>query len=474
MADVRYNEGVVDAQPQVQAPQDEQNIQPKIGAGMQQLGAGATKAGDFFGQVAADNAFNQYQEGATKILHGDPKAIGPDGQVGSDLGYLGLKGRAALDARPGVEEKLDALQQQIYSGLQTPMQQSQFETYSRRYRAAAASEIGSHADQQTNNWYMQVTTDTAKNKLDEISAKPLDAPTVLNAASDLVNAYTKQAEINGAVKGDPVWNAAVQKAKKDAFQAQVKAIGAADPARAMRMLQRNPDLAGQDYPALYSDFRTRANDQVGTGFVTQRVQNYTGQAQANFQNAPINPTQPIYQQAATDISGGMSPAALARTVAIESGGKDVTNASGHVGYGQFSDATWRAYGNGGNPHDFHDSVLAIQRYAAANAAYLAPRLGRPPTDAELYLAHQQGPVGAAALLMNPNAPAASIVGERAVLANGGRPGMTAGQYAAMWTHKFNGTSPAPGSPVAADLPRPRPCRPSPIRCPPLHRPNPVR
>ncbi len=73
-------------------------------------------------------------------------------------------------------------------------------------------------------------------------------------------------------------------------------------------------------------------------------------------------------------------------------------------------------------------------------------LGRPATGAELYLAHQQGPQGAAALLHNPTANAVSVLtplygsaakAQAAITQNGGTPDMTAGQFANMWESKYN-------------------------------------
>jgi len=88
----------------------------------------------------------------------------------------------------------------------------------------------------------------------------------------------------------------------------------------------------------------------------------------------------------------------------------------------------------------HRVENAAIQLAQNNKAELTKALGRPPTDAELYLAHQQGAEGASGLLSNPNAPASSIVGAKAVLSNGGNLNMTAGQFANLWLNKYNGTS----------------------------------
>src|ERR1700761_9595297 len=112
MAQVNYNQGVSEVAPSEDAPNDYNNNRASpqafgagIGQGEEALGQGAQVAGKFFGKVAADDASNNYQDFATKLLHGDPNKTNPDGTP--DTGYLGLKGRAALDARPGVQKQLD-------------------------------------------------------------------------------------------------------------------------------------------------------------------------------------------------------------------------------------------------------------------------------------------------------------------------------------------------------------------------------
>src|SRR5271167_4317146 len=106
MANVPYNEGIPSVSPSEDTPNDYQSArgaEPEAfgglyAQGLKQFGQGAEVAGKFFGQVAADNANNDYQDFTTKLLYGDPSKTGADGNP--DTGYFGLKGRAALDARP--------------------------------------------------------------------------------------------------------------------------------------------------------------------------------------------------------------------------------------------------------------------------------------------------------------------------------------------------------------------------------------
>ncbi len=92
-------------------------------------------------------------------------------------------------------------------------------------------------------------------------------------------------------------------------------------------------------------------------------------------------------------------------------------------------------------------MLATQRYAAANNRALTSALGRTPDDAELYLAHQQGPGGAVKLLTHPGVRAGDLVGDAAIKGNGGNPDAPASAFTAMWTNKFNHTHGAPPVPT---------------------------
>lgn len=147
---------------------------------------------------------------------------------------------------------------------------------------------------------------------------------------------------------------------------------------------------------------------------------------------------------------GLPSGYLGRTAQLESSmGKNMDNPNSSAGGPfQFIDSTARQYGLT-NKYDWAQSTDAASRLARDNMAILSRALGRSPTGAELYLAHQQGAGGAAKLLSNPNARAADVVGADAVRLNGGDANMSAGQFANIWLNKFNRTSggSAPSAPA---------------------------
>lgn len=159
---------------------------------------------------------------------------------------------------------------------------------------------------------------------------------------------------------------------------------------------------------------------------------------------------------------GIDPEYLRRTAQVESGGgRNLSNPmSSAKGPFQFIDSTAKQYGLT-DPNDPVQSADAAARLALDNKNALTKTLGREPTPGELYLAHQQGAGGAAKLLQNPNQPAVGLLGQSAVINNGGSPAMTGAQFAQGFTRKFDDSAalppnarpagPANSSPVAQAL-----------------------
>jgi hypothetical protein len=233
-----------------------------IGEGAQKLGAGALNAAHFYGQVAADNAANEFQDRSSKILYGDPErqVMGPDGQMQTDTGYFGLKGRAALDKRKETERGLDDLLQQTRSGLTSPAQQLEFDNITRRYRSYLGGQIGRHADTEYSVWNTHVNKATADLQIDHIARTAYDEDQFLHGLEDLKRARVRQAQIMG---GGDLIPAALASAERDAIKARVQSIGVKDPTLALRILDDNRDMAGAEYDNLANPLRARAMQQDG-------------------------------------------------------------------------------------------------------------------------------------------------------------------------------------------------------------------
>jgi GH24 family phage-related lysozyme (muramidase) len=239
------------------------NPGPGIGGGLIALGTGAQQMGEFFGQAAADDAYNQFEEGTNKIMFGEPGKMvpGPDGKPVPDTGYMGLKGRAALDAREGTVKALDGLRDTVKGHLTTLKQDSSFDRISRRYKAIIDGQIGTHARTQGNVYASNVNSASAKLAMDEIAANPNDEAKLSEGLDKLVRARVRQAELQGG--GPELILEAERSARRDGMSAHIQSIAVEDPARALRMIERNKPMLGVNYDNLYNSVRSKADQQIG-------------------------------------------------------------------------------------------------------------------------------------------------------------------------------------------------------------------
>lgn len=131
---------------------------------------------------------------------------------------------------------------------------------------------------------------------------------------------------------------------------------------------------------------------------------------------------------------------LERTAQIESSGDPSAQNENSSAGGLFQqiDSNAREFGVT-NRFDALQSTVGAAKFARQNAAKLRGVLGREPTGAELYLAHQQGGGGAASLLRDRNRPVRELLSADAIRLNGGNLNMTAGQFADLWINKWNGS-----------------------------------
>jgi hypothetical protein len=147
---------------------------------------------------------------------------------------------------------------------------------------------------------------------------------------------------------------------------------------------------------------------------------------------------------------------LPRTAQIESGmGQKIYNPSSQA-MGWFQHIPSTAKARGIDPLDFQQSSTDAAKMAQENRNILRQQAGiDDPTGAHLYLAHQQGPGGAVALLKNSDQPAADVltqiyqrnikdpeqarkVAMSAIINNGGKADMTAGDFAARIMGTYTG------------------------------------
>lgn len=247
------------------APDDYQHVQSTpdafggaIARGVEQLGAGATQASMFYGQVAADNATNNWREQADKILYGDPNNTDPaTGQP--DTGYFGKVGAAAMQARPEVMQKLDELKQEQIEGLSTPRSREQFETDTRRYRMAFDSQVSEHADRQQKTWMASTFDSTTQLNLAALARDPNNANLYADTRDEVRKAEVRKAQL---ITGEEP-RLAILRADQQVAEIQVRALlGSGDAVGAMKALNNNREIlsSAKDYDSLNFLVTSKAND----------------------------------------------------------------------------------------------------------------------------------------------------------------------------------------------------------------------
>lgn len=109
---------------------------------------------------------------------------------------------------------------------------------------------------------------------------------------------------------------------------------------------------------------------------------------------------------AVEQKAGLPVGYIGRLFQIESGGNPDARTGSHRGLAQLSPGLETRYGiTDENRADPMAQAAAVAQEATEQAPQLAQVLGRKVSAADLYLAHQQGVVGAAALMTHPDEPA---------------------------------------------------------------------
>src|ERR1041385_1460159 len=159
----------------------------------------------------------------------------------------------------------------------------------------------------------------------------------------------------------------------------------------------------------------------------------------NSYNQYLDPNSDIIKKVIKTYPHGFSTKGLVTTILIESGGNPnaESEGGGYVGLGQVGLSEYEEYGpKGGHRLNPEDNLMCVCNLAQCNSHLLRHGLGREPTDAEIYLAHQQGGMGALKLIKHPNTRAGDLVGDSHIRENGGNANNPAFVFVQHWTNKF--------------------------------------
>ncbi len=266
-----------------------------IGQGEQALGQGALKAGQFYGEVAADNATNQYMAGARKILFGDPDKpwldgsgqpiLDNDGKPQADRGLFGLQGDEAMRAAPQKIKALEDLRTQLGAGMLTGASALKFDAETRRMQNYHNDLIGRHVEAEAHQWAHEVEQAGIENHKLAIGQAALsgDWGEVAKHEKDLIGMHIRQASRLGG--GNELLTQANNRGQIESKVAQIAATAPTNPALAESILNDNRGLlAGSGhYDALSNLVRgyvDREDREYDKAFVNQWLHD---------PNTPYNP-----------------------------------------------------------------------------------------------------------------------------------------------------------------------------------------
>lgn len=207
------------------------------------------------------------------------------------------------------------------------------------------------------------------------------------------------------------------------------------------------DLTTADFNLVDAEANSIAADAMKT-ISDQKIIDAGGIITTELPPAPTAPEAPvangrISQSVGVDFDSieqeyGLPTGFLERTAQIESGGDPAAQnpKSSAGGLFQQIDSNAKEFGVT-DRFNAEQSTVGAAKFAKQNAVKLRNVLGREPTGAELYLAHQQGGAGAARLLSDRSRPVNTLLSDDAIINNGGSLDMTAGDFADLWIDKWN-------------------------------------
>lgn len=406
-----------------------------IGAGLKAVGSGLGQLGESVSAVDQLNSTNRIKKAEVNAAEADRKTLA------GDDGYAYTRGGVAVQRKDQALKDLDENTKKFGEGL-TPKEQEIYNLRRQERSIQTKGTVYEHSSKER----IEDTIDTSKATLDSAAD---DAVTFFSNPKRLqasIDRGTNEIDAMAPIAG--LNSERVKVMKKNfttkAYTGVITAMAAKDPVGANKFYQDHKDDIDGEQQIKIDAFLKEGVANEESKREAAKIQERETQMRTSPGTIPAltGKLAPVVEQ--IELGRGLPKGYLGVTGQIESGWQNGrTSSTGAKGIMQFMPKTLKAY-----PHDVNDPVQSVQAgadLAQDNAKILRRTLGREPSGAELYLAHQQGAGGASKLLANPNAPAASIVGLQAVMVNGGKADMTAGEFASMWLNKYQKV--AGGAPI---------------------------
>lgn len=233
--------------------------------------------------TAAQDAMNQFQSHVRDIQYGSPD--NPE-----DVGYLGLRGKAAMDGWKSASQNIESARQSLIQGMNSE-QQRMFDQQSRVFQNSALSAMAAHAGQQREVYQDNVHKDTLINYANTGAAN-LDNPEAfagnLNAGR---KAIMQRLALQGVPLDGPIAQAQLQDWNDHYLTASSKvAADNNDAIKAQNILDSNKaSMSALAYATALDQIRPRVDRQKGD-MLAQSVINGRGGSAAISANADPDAT----------------------------------------------------------------------------------------------------------------------------------------------------------------------------------------
>lgn len=428
-----------------------------MGQAVQQLGQSFGQAGDMLTKQAL---IEQGLNNEAEAKDGDVAAAGriagrlfstapadPADPNGPSAGYFGLKGKAALDGQQAALDAIAKIREDALASASNPAVRRMLDPSLSRRMIHAQDQIREHANREQVTYW----NDASQARIGAAKADGLnqytDRAAIARAENTILGEVSDQGQHNG-------WSGDVTALKASAEVSDLyKGI-------VLRMAVQpdgpnsGPTAAHDFYAANIGRIQGAEHEQIERYLLPLVDRSVARQAADKAQTGTAATTAQLVSQEAR--AAGIDEKLALTTGGIESSlGKDPAAAS----LGQVKDGTAAAVGAspGGDLTNQAATMVKVLKHSQAVAA---DALGRRPDSWETYVTYQQGDAGGPALLnADPNANAVEVLtgvykspakAARAIVGNGGRVDMTAGQFLDKWRTTYQAREAqvaAPGSPA---------------------------
>jgi hypothetical protein len=243
MAEVPYRDSPSVA-PETQVPNDYQHVEANpaefgglIAQGGEKLGAGATKASEFFGQIRSDAALINAIDPSNKALENFQSLHGQD---------------AAHAEQPTIDAINDAFKT-ARASLDTPDEQLAFDKQAIYYRERyLAGQVKSHADRERDVYSNAVNDALIQNGRAIVVAHPDDDAALQTGIGLMHQGAIKKLQLRGLADNPDIVTATQNETNRNFTEARIQALLPTNPARAKAVFDANQSslASGSNYDQL--------------------------------------------------------------------------------------------------------------------------------------------------------------------------------------------------------------------------------